>query len=54
MLGAAPDPEVQQLIFLRIRHLSRVVAKPNPQTSPWSCDLATKADVYILFQQKGR
>lgn len=54
MLGAAPDSEVQQLILLRTRHFSGVVAKPNPQTSPWSCDLATKANVYILFQHKGR
>lgn len=54
MLGAAPDPEVQQLIFLWIWHLSGVIAKPNPQASPWSSHLTTKPDVHYHFNRKGR
>lgn len=50
MLGAAPDPEVQQLISLGIWHLSGVVAEPDPQASPWPCHLPIKSDAqfYLL------
>lgn len=52
MLGAAPDPEVQQLIFFWIWHLSGIIAKPNPQTSPRSCHLTIKSDVHFHFNRK--
>lgn len=39
MLGAAANPKVQQLIFLGLCGLARVIAKPHPQTPPWSCHL---------------
>lgn len=51
VFGAAPDPEVQQLIFLWIWPLSGVIAKPNPQTSPWPCHLTSKSDVHFYFNR---
>lgn len=51
VFGAAPDPEVQQLIFLWIWPLSGVIAKPDPQTSPWPCHLTSKSDVHFYFDR---